>query len=331
LVKQGIHPSRARQLDKLKRSAESANTFEAVALEWLDKRKSKWTAGYAGKVERSLRGDVFPHIGSLPIRSVTAAHLLAVLQRVEGRGAETMALMLRQWCSAIARYAVSTLRADGDPAAALRGAIERPKTKSHQPLSQKEIPAFMKRVSAYGGQRTTVIAVRLLLLTFVRTIELRGAEWTEIDLDRALWRIPAERMKMADAHLVPLSRQAVELLTELKSLTGGQRWLFQNYHRPKLFIGVTTINRVLQRIGYGGQFSAHGFRATASTVPNEMAYRSDLIERQLAHQERNKSRAAYNRAEYLEERRAMMQHWADFIDALCSGENVVGFRRAAVA
>ena len=233
-----------------------------------------------------------------------------------------MALMLRQWCSAIFRYAAATLRSDTDPAAALKGALHVPKTDSHQPLAQAEIPRFLKRLAAYGGHRTTVIAVHLLLLTFVRTIELRGGEWVEIDLDGGLWRIPKERMKMDEDHIVPLSRQAAALFAELKTLTGGQKWLFPNNHRPKTYIGVTTINRVLQRIGYAGEFSAHGFRATASTILNEMAFRPDVIERQLAHRERDKTRAAYNSAQYLEERRQMMQHWADFLDSLAADKVV---------
>lgn len=164
-----------------------------------------------------------------------------------------------------------------------------------------------------------MIALRLMLLTFVRTVELRKAEWSEFDLDRAEWRIPAERMKMREPHIVPLSRQAVDLLRELHTHTGGRRLLFPNYRRPNECMTATTLNRALERMGFNGKdsigFSAHGFRATASTMLNEMGYRSDVIERQLAHAERNKVRASYNQAEYLEERRQMMQAWADEVDA----------------
>jgi integrase len=159
-----------------------------------------------------------------------------------------------------------------------------------------------------------------MLLTFVRTVELRAAEWVEFDLDHTEWRIPAERMKMREPHIVPLSDQAVELLRELHTLTGGQRWLFPNYRQPKTCMTATTLNRALERMGFNGRnsigFSAHGFRATASTILNETGFRSDVIERQLAHQERNKVRASYNQAEYLEERRAMMQQWADMVDEM---------------
>ena len=165
--------------------------------------------------------------------------------------------------------------------------------------------------------------MRLLMLTFIRTVELRGAEWTEFDLDEAEWRIPAERMKMREPHIVPLSAQAIELLRELHTLTGGQRFLFPNYRRPKTYMTVTTLNRALERMGYGGKFSGHGFRATASTMLNEMGYRSDLIERQLAHAERNKVRASYNQAEYLIERKEMMQAWANLIDEMAKPKSKV--------
>jgi integrase len=237
---------------------------------------------------------------------------------VEGRGAKTVALLLRQWSSTIFRYAVATLRADSDPAAALKGAITRLKTKHRKPLTRADLPRFIKALDSYGGYRTTVIALRLMLLTFVRTVELRAAHWAEIDLDRAEWRIPAGRMKMRELHIVPLSRQAVELLLELRSLTGGRSFLFPNCRRPNSCMTATSLNRALERMGFNGKgsmgFSAHGFRSTASTILNELGYRPDVIERQLAHSERNKVRASYNQAEYLAERRAMMQEWADLTD-----------------
>jgi integrase len=327
LVKQGIHPAHNRQAARLATHAENANTFEAVAREWIAKKKPSWTAYYLRQVERFLAADVFPYVGNLPIRNVTAAHLLEIVHRVEGRGAATVALLVRQWSSAIFRYAVATLRADTDPAAALKGAIHRPKTKHHKPLSRDQVADFVKALDSYGGYRTTVIALRLMLLTFVRTVELRAARWEEIDLERAEWRIPAERMKMREPHLVPLSPQAVELLRELHTFTGGRDFLFPNYRNPKTCMTATTLNRALERMGFNGKdsigFSAHGFRATASTILNEMGYRPDVIERQLAHAERNKVRASYNQGEYLEERRAMMRQWADMTDDMAKSENKV--------
>jgi len=327
LVKQGIHPAHNRQAERLAIHAENANTFEAVAREWIAKKKPGWTAYYLRQVQRFLESDVFPYVGNLPIRNVTAAHLLEILRRIEGRGAETVAVLVRQWASAVFRYAVATLRADTDPAAALKGAIHRPKIEHRKPLSRDQVADFVKALDVYGGYRTTVIALRMMLLTFVRTVELRAARWTEIDLDRAEWRIPAERMKMREPHLVPLSRQAVELLAELHTYTGGRDFLFPNYRNPKTCMTSTTLNRALERMGFNGKgsigFSAHGFRATASTILNEIGFRPDVIERQLAHAERNKVRASYNQAEYLEDRRTMMQQWADMTDEMAKSESKV--------
>jgi integrase len=315
LVKSGINPAQHRQAARLATYADNSNTFEAVAREWIGKKHARWTPYYARQVTRFLEVDMFPSIGKLPIRSVTAAHILAIIKRVEERGAETVALLLRQWSSAIFRYAVSTLRADHDPAAALKGAIHRPKTKHAKPLSRDDIARFARALDAYGGYRTTVIALRLMLLTFVRTKELRQAPWTEFNLDRAEWRIPGPRMKKQEPHIVPLSRQAVELLRELHTYTGGRGYLFPNYRSPNTCMTATTLNRALERMGFNGKdsmgFSAHGFRATASTILNELGYRPDVIERQLSHADQDKVRASYNQGEYLEERRAMMQQWAD--------------------
>ncbi|TRO08246.1 DUF4102 domain-containing protein [Ectopseudomonas mendocina] len=319
LIRQGIHPSHNRQAERLANSAANANTFEAVTREWIKKKAPSWTPFYLRQVERTMESEVFPFVGKLPIRNVSAAHLLEILSRIEARGAATVALLVRQWSSAVFRYAVATLRADVDPAAALKGAVHRPKVQHHRPLTREQIVEFSKALEKYGGYRATVIALRLMLLTFVRTVELRKAEWAEFDLDRAEWRIPAERMKMREPHIVPLSRQVVELLRELQTLSGGRRLLFPNLRKPNECMTATTLNRALERMGFNGKdsigFSAHGFRATASTMLNEMGYRADVIERQLAHAERNKVRASYNQAEYLEERRQMMQAWADNVDS----------------
>lgn len=316
LVKQGIHPAHNRKAQKARQLASNENTFQTVATRWVDLRatKAKWSPYYRKQVAGILEADAYPFIGSLPIRSVTSAHLLEIIRRVEERGAETIAILLRQTCSAIFRHAVSNLLADADPAAALRGAIERPKVQHSKPLAPAAMPKFHEALTKFGGYRPTIIALRLLMLTFVRTIELRAAEWKEFDLDGAQWRIPASRMKMREAHIVPLSTQAVLLLRELQTLTGGQRYLFPNNRAPKKPMAATTLNRALERMGYGGRLSAHGFRATASTVLNECGYKADVIERQLAHKERSKTRGSYNQAQYLAERQEMMQQWADMLD-----------------
>lgn len=334
LIKQGINPSHQRQAARLAIHAENANTFEGVAREWIAKKKSTWTPYYLRQVTHLMESNFFPFVENLPIRNVSAAEILEILRRCENRGAESVALLLRQWASAIFRYATATLRADGDPAAALKGAIHRPKVQHNKPLSRDQIGVFLKLLDVHGGQRSTKIAMRLMLLTFVRTIELRAAEWSEIDFEACEWRIPSERMKMRVPHTVPLSEQALELLKELYALTGKGKFLFPNTRTAGACMAATTPNRVIERMGFCGKdssigFSAHGFRSTASTLLHEMNFRSDLIEAQLAHQDGNAIRRIYNRAQYLSERREMMQAWSDFIDVTEIGANVVPLRASA--
>lgn len=317
LVRQGIHPSHARQSTLSSQLAKNANTFEAVAREWLGKRAAKWSPYYLKQATSCMEKNAFPKIGRLPIRNVTAAQLLDILQTMEDRGAATYALQLRQWCSAIFRHAVVTLRADADPAAALKGAIQRPPVEHSKPMTAEQIGDFKARLTKYGGNRTTTIALRLLLYLFPRTVELRKAPWPEFDLDAADWKIPPERMKMRRPHQVPLPHQAVALLVELRRITGAGNWLFPNFRRPDDVMSATTVNRALEHMGYAsGLWTGHDFRATASTQLHEMGFRPEVIEIQLAHVEENKTKAAYNHAEYLPDRRAMMQAWADWIDGI---------------
>jgi integrase len=317
LVKQGIHPAHARQAQIMHQTAANTTTFEAVAREWLDRNRDRWTAYYHRQATRCLEQNAFPRIGRMPIRHVTAAHILDVLRDMERRGAHTYAIQMRQWCSAVFRHAIVTLRADSDPAAALKGAIQRPKINHSRPMSAEDLADFKRSLARYGGHRTTVIALWLLLYTFVRTVELRKAKWSEIDLDRREWRIPADRMKMRRTHIVPLARQSIALLNELCLITGACAWLFPNMRRPGDAMSATTINRALEHMGYPpGCWTGHDFRATASTRLHEMGFKPEVIERQLAHAETNRTRAAYNHAEYLDERREMMQSWADYLDGL---------------
>lgn len=325
LVRKDIHPSHARQGQLRERIDENSNTFKSIALEWMERKKSNWTDNYASQIRKVFATDVFPYIGSLPITSVKAAHLLEIMQRVDARGATTYAHLIRQWSSAIFRFAVATLRAEYDPASPLQGAIVRKRTKHSTALSKQELRAVLERLRSYRGDPGTTFGIRLMVLTFVRTIELRGAEWAEIDFDAAEWRIPGPRMKMREEHIVPLSRQALALLHELERETGDRKYLFPNRRRANAYITATTINRALERMGFLGEgtigFSGHGFRSTASTMLNEAGFRPDVIERQLAHEERNQVRASYNRAMYLPERRAMMQKWADMIDEIMGQED----------
>lgn len=323
LVKQGINPAAQRQSEKLVAQLESANTFKTVTEEWIGKKKGHWTPYYLRQVERFMASDVFPKIGDMPIRDVKAAHLLAIIQKAESRGAETVAVLIRQWASAVFRYAVSTLRADSDPAAALKGAIHRPKVQHHKPLDREGIKKFLDALAEYGGDLATVINLKLLMRTFVRPSELREAKWSEFDLDSAIWVVPAPRMKMREPHAVPLSLQAVQLLRDLHKLTGHRPMLFPNTRRADACMSNTTTNRALEYLGFAGQFSSHGFRSTASTMLNELGYRADVIERQLAHKERNAVRRSYNQAEYMPERVLMMQQWSDLIDQIAAGGDKV--------
>lgn len=326
LVRKGVHPSHNRQTQLRHQIVQNKNTFEAVAREWMARNEKNWSARYAQQIKHVLETDVFSCIGSRPIATVTAADLLGILQRVEGRGASAIAHLIRQWCSAVFRYAVVTLRAEHDPASALRGAVVRKKVRHSTALSKTQICALLERLKTYRGDPGTVFGIPLMLLTFVRTVEMRGAQWPEIDFRNAEWRIPPERMKMREEHIVPLSKQALALLHKLHAATGSCKYLFPNRRRASASITATTINRALERMGFLGEgtigFSGHGFRSTASTILNESGFRPDVIERQLAHHERNQVRASYNRATYMEERRQMMQKWADMIDELMDGDNL---------
>lgn len=323
-VKLGLNPTIVKQAEKARRIDEAAETFESVALEWIEHNRDHWSKRYCDQAEGYMKADVFPHIGTLPIRSVEAAHLLPILKRVEKRGASSIAKLIRQWSGQIFRYAVASGRAGGDPSTSLKGALKRRAVRHNPPLSKANIPVLLKKLDDYGGYITTRIAVRVMLHTWTRTQELRLGEWVEFDLDGAEWRIPAERMKMAkhmlpgEVHIVPLSRQVVAMLRELHTITGGRKHLFPNLRSPNACMTGTTINRVLERLGFAGEFSGHGFRSTASTFLHELGYDEKVIDRQLAHAERNKTKAAYNHAEYLPLRREMMQAWSDWIDGLVS-------------
>jgi integrase len=277
----------------------------------------------------SLKADVFPALGTRPIAEIRPPELLDVLRVVEKRGALEVASRLKQRCRAVFRYAIATGRAESDPTRDLDGALKTPKRENYAALDASELPAYLGKLAAYDGHPQTRLALRLLAYTFVRTTELRAAEWSEFDEGAAEWRIPAARMKMRDEHIVPLSRQSLAVLAELRALNGHRRYVFMNLVDHEKFMSENTMLYAIYRMGYHSRATGHGFRATASTILNEQGFKSDVIERQLAHAERNKVRAAYNRAQYLPERRKMMQHWADYLDALESGADVVPLHKAA--
>lgn len=326
LIADGLDPSDER---KAQRTA-LADTFEAVAREWLEKQTRLSDATRLrdqGRLERL----VFPHIGSKPIVKIKAAELLSVLRRIEARGKIETTHRARSLCSRVFRYAVASGRAEHDISAGLRGALTPLDTKNRAAITEPtRIGELLRAMDGYVGQPATQAALKLAPLTFVRPGELRAAEWSEFDLDAAIWRIPAARMKMAEQHVVPLSRQAVTILRELQALTGDGRYLFPSLRTATRCISENTVNAALRRLGFAKEeMTGHGFRAMASTCLNEQGWHPDLIELQLAHKERNKVRAAYNRAERIAERKKMMQAWADFLDGLRSTNNVVPIRRNA--
>jgi integrase len=278
-------------------------------------------------VLRSLESEVFPLIGPKPIQELSAPQILEVVQRVEKRNALDMASRILQRVSAVFRYAISTGRATYNPAADLKGSLKTRKVTHRAAISRAELPEFLNKLNAYDGQPLTRLALKLVVLTFVRSRELRGARWAEFDFERAEWRIPSERMKITAEHIVPLSRQAIRILGELKPLTGSYDLVFPNQNNLSKPMSENTLLYAMYRMGYHSKATVHGFRATASTILNEMGWKADVIERQLAHAERNKVRAAYHRSEYLEDRRHMMQVWGDFIESLTTGAKIIPLRQ----
>jgi integrase len=315
LLAAGADPSQTKKEAKRAVIQEQQNTFESVACEWHNNRSVKWTPKYAKRTLRRLEMHVFPKLGTQPVAAISPQELLSVMRAIEARGAD-LAHCLLQLCNQIFCYAVVTQRSSINPAASLRGALTPVVKRSFAYLKANELPEYLKHLESYDGSVQTKLALRVLLLTFVRTGELRGAEWAEVDFRKAEWRIPAERMKMREEHIVPLSRQAVAVLKQLQALTGQWKHVFPNQHRPTGQMSENTILYALYRMGYHSRATGHGCRSTASTILNEHGFRSDVIERQLAHGERNSVRAAYNHAQYLPERREMMQWWADFLDGL---------------
>ena len=307
LVKAGIHPAHNRQTETLRRSLEAESTFQAVADTWIKENTGQWSENYRRQVEQRLRGDAFPRIGNLPIRSVTPAHVKDVLKRVEKRGSPTTAKLLKTWIGGVFRYAAGELLVDNDPTWPLRNTIRAPKTQHIAHLEAGEIPAFLQALEGVQAEHATMIATKLLWLTVVRTVELRCAEWQEFDLDAGIWTVPAERMKMRERHDVPLSGQALELLKALHPLTGRGRYLFPGRKDREQPLTHETFRDVFKRAGYGGSFTPHGIRGTFSTFWNEAGADHEVIELCLAHAERNQVRGAYNHSKKLEQRRKLMQ------------------------
>lgn len=335
LIAAGIDPSAHRKAEKAAGVERATNSFEVIAREWL--AKQTFVPAYGEKVLAWFEKNVFPYIGHRPVAELTPKEFLAVLRRVEERGAIESAHRIKQNCGQVMRYAVATGRADRDPTADLKGALARPVEAHHAAITDpKEFGGLLRAIDGFTGTLAVKTALQLAPLVFVRPNELCAAEWSEFDLDTAEWNIPAARMKRDLPHLVPLSRQALTLLRELQPLTGRGRYVFPSARTPHANASqrpMTTeaLLAALQRLGYSGDvMTTHGFRASARTMLDEqLGVRVDFIEHQLAHAVRDPNGRAYNRTAHLDDRRKMMQTWADYLDSLKGGTNVVPFVRRA--
>jgi integrase len=328
LLAQGIDPSGAKKDEKREAIRNAENTFKAVALEWHENQLARWTPAHAQNVNRRFDVDIFPYIGSRPIAEIDPPELLEVLRRIEKRGALDVTARVKQICGQVFRYGIATGRCQRDPSADLKGALKANQTTHFACLDIKEMPEFLDRLEKNDARlfHRTRRAIRLLMLTFVRTNELINATWDEFDLDNAQWEIPGWRMKMRNPHIVPLSRQVVALLREQKEETGhlNTNWVFPSQVRPKDPMSNNTILFAIGRMGYKKRMTGHGFRALAmSNIKEKLGYRHEVVDRQLAHAHKSKIDRAYDRAQFLDERREMMQEWANFMDTVSAKGGIV--------
>lgn len=332
----GIDPSYAKQENKRQTALNAENTFEAIAREWHEHQKARWSEGHSTDILYRLEKDIFPVLGNRPIADLSAPHILDLLRKIEKRGAHEMARRAVQYCGQIFRYGVVTGRASRDPTGDLRGALQPVQHGHYAAIETGELPDFLRTLENNDARLfiQTRLAVRLLMLTFVRTGEMIGAKWDEIDLEGRQWTIPAERMKMRRPHIVPLSKQALAVLQEQHRMTGQWEWVFPNQAHPRKHMSNNTVLGALKRLGYKGRMTGHGFRALAmSTIKEKLGYRHEVVDRQLAHAQRNKVDAAYDRAQFLPERKKMMQEWADYLDlAAKTSDNVIQgrFKKAKI-
>jgi integrase len=318
LLANGIDPSDIKKTQKLSFYEDSENSFYKVASEWFVKFKTKWTPLHADKKWSFLEKDVFPYFGDKPIKNITAKDLLILLTKIQDRGAIDIAHRIKGICGEVFRYGIVTGRCERDPSQDLRGALI-PKRNNHMACitEKKELKGLLNALDSYEGEPVTKLALKLLPYVFVRPGELRQAEWSELDLDNKIWKIPAGKMKMRTPHIIPLSRQVIEIFQEIKPLTGHWKYVFPSVLSKERAMSNNTMTAALRRMGFTKEeVTAHGFRGTASTLLHENGWNSEFIELQLAHQERNKVKAAYNHAKHLDERTKMMQWWADYLDRI---------------
>ena len=316
---EGIDPVQDKKQSKNELKENVANTFENIALEW-HKHKWKDSVKKDAKLELSrLKRHIFPYLGSIPIKKITAQQLISTIRNMEDNGILSESQKTRSIVGQVFKYAIATKRAEHNLIQDTARAYKQPNVKHHPNFSEKELKEFLKTFADFKGNPITKLALKFLTLTFVRSNELRGARWEEFDFEKNEWRIPAERMKMKEQHIVPLSKQSLAVLEEIKKLSFKENesgLLFPSAIRSEKPISDNTLSKALRDQGYQGKATPHGMRATASTILNENGFKPDVIERQLAHCERNKVRASYNHAQYLQERREMMNWWGDFVEKL---------------
>ena len=319
LLQKNIDPSVHKKREKIETSE---HTFKLIADQWHKKESGLWSKDHSDKVWHSLKMDAFPHIGDMPIKDIRTPDVLSVIRLIESRGALDVASRVKQRIKSVLRYAIQTGILEFNVADALDGVIQTRKVTHRKTLKLDELPSFLNALDTYPGYTLTGYALQLIVHTFVRPGELRSAEWKDIDMEKATWRIPAEKMKMKEEHIVLLSKQVLSLLEKIKKKTGRFNLVFPGSHDSKKPISENTLTYAIRkRLGFDA--TAHGFRTTASTTLNESGFRVDVIERQLAHGERNKVRAAYNRSQYLAERKEMMQWYSDYLDSLKSGAKII--------
>ncbi len=326
LLAHGTDPSEQKKIEKRERTLAVTNSFKAVALAWIENIRPKWSEDHYTYTLRRFEAYAFPVIGNRPISEINAPLLLEMARKIEAKGTIETARKVVMACGQVFRFGVSTGVCEEDPTKNLKGALKpKPAVQHMAALPLKELPALIRKIDRYSvdhGDKQTELALKLLMLTFVRTGELREATWDEFDLDKSIWTIPAERMKMGITHQVPLSRQAINIIQQLKELNGTYTFAFPG-RNPAKPMSKNTVLFALYRMGYHSRMTGHGFRAVASSQLNEMGFNPDAVERQLAHRESNKVRAAYHRSEYMAERTKMMQHWANYLDGLAAGGDVV--------
>lgn len=328
----GVDPGEVKKAQKAAIVAEAENAFEVVAREWHGKFSGQWSPGHAATIMDRLTRDVFPWLGAKPVSDIKPVDILAVLRRVEGRGALETAHRIRTICGQVLRYAVATGRAERDSAADLRGALPPVREKHHAAITDpKEVADLLRAIDGFQGTFHVKCALKLSPMLFVRPGELRQMEWSEIDFEEERWNLPAEKMKMKQAHIVPLCEQAVVILKELQPLTGHSKYVFPCHRTPLRPMTNNAVNAALRRMGYtSDEQTGHGFRAMARTILDEvLQVRPDYIEHQLAHAVKDPNGRAYNRTAHLGERKKMMQIWADYLDGLKQGAKVISLRLTA--